>query len=141
MNYTEVLERTREIVQQGWTRGVAARDEQGRKVRYRQPDACEWCLTGAMAKALHEEWCKEFPGLAGVEMQNDWSFKHAYAMGQHLAWAAQTPKNHTKKPMELIRMLEYWNDRPSTTQQEVLLIIDGAIAASKRGDTYDDSMG
>jgi len=38
----------------GWTRGTAARDAQGQKVRSTAPQATAWCVVGAVDRALYE---------------------------------------------------------------------------------------
>jgi len=40
--------RAAELVEQGWTRGTAARDADGQKVRSMAPRAIGWCVVGAV---------------------------------------------------------------------------------------------
>ncbi len=50
----KILTRAAELVAQGWTRGTAARDAEGRKVRSTAPEAATWCVVGAIDRALYE---------------------------------------------------------------------------------------
>lgn len=46
--------RAAEVIAQGWTRGTAARDADGQKVRSTSPQATRWCVVGAVDRALYE---------------------------------------------------------------------------------------
>src|SRR5215467_9820036 len=50
----KILTRAAELVVMGWTRGTAARDAEGRKVRSTAPAATTWCVVGAIGRALYE---------------------------------------------------------------------------------------
>jgi hypothetical protein len=50
----KILLRAAELVEQGWTRGTAARAADGLKVRSMSPAATSWCLVGALDRALYE---------------------------------------------------------------------------------------
>jgi hypothetical protein len=45
--HQKLLLRAAELVEQGWTRGTAARDAAGQKVRSISPQATAWCVVGA----------------------------------------------------------------------------------------------
>jgi hypothetical protein len=42
------------IERRGWTTGASARDEQGYVVRVASPEACCWCVAGAVQKVTHD---------------------------------------------------------------------------------------
>ena len=50
----KILTRAAELVAQGWTRGTAARDAEGRKVPSTASEATAWCVVGAIDRALYE---------------------------------------------------------------------------------------
>jgi hypothetical protein len=52
--HQKVLLRAAELVELGWTRGTAARDADGQKVRSTSPQATAWCVVGAVDRALYE---------------------------------------------------------------------------------------
>src|SRR5260370_130791 len=52
--HQKILLRAAELVAQGWTRGTAARDADGQKVRSTAPPATVWCVVGAVDRALYE---------------------------------------------------------------------------------------
>jgi hypothetical protein len=47
----KVLRRAAELVEQGWTSGHSARDEQGQPCFYYDPRAVRWCMDGAVRLA------------------------------------------------------------------------------------------
>ena len=52
--HQKILLRAAELVAMGWTRGTAARDASGQKVRSTAPQATAWCVVGAVDRALYE---------------------------------------------------------------------------------------
>ena len=50
MTITGYLQDVLALVRRGWTRNVAAKDKQGRRVTPTHQGACRWCLTGAMER-------------------------------------------------------------------------------------------
>jgi hypothetical protein len=52
--HQKILLRAAELVELGWTRGTAARDAEGRKVRSTSAQANSWCVVGAVDRALYE---------------------------------------------------------------------------------------
>ena len=60
--------RAAELVEQGWTRGTAARDVGGQKVRSTSPAATSWCVVGAVDRALHELLNIDVYDLPGLEI-------------------------------------------------------------------------
>jgi hypothetical protein len=52
--HQKILLHAAELVELGWTRGTAARDADGQKVRSTAPQASAWCVVGAVDRALYE---------------------------------------------------------------------------------------
>jgi hypothetical protein len=52
--HQKLLLRAAELITMGWTRGTAARDAEGQKVRSTAPQATAWCIVGALDRALCE---------------------------------------------------------------------------------------
>ncbi len=50
----EVIAHAVKIVENGWTRGVNARDLNGRQVDHTSPTAARFCAIGAVARAEHD---------------------------------------------------------------------------------------
>lgn len=51
MSTLDDLRKTKEFLQRGWTKRFAAIDENGTSVLPTSPDACKWCLLGAIRAA------------------------------------------------------------------------------------------
>ncbi len=65
--HEKILLRAAELVAMGWTRGTAARDATGQKVRSTAPQATAWCVVGAVDRALYELWTVDVYALLGLE--------------------------------------------------------------------------
>jgi hypothetical protein len=66
--HEKLLLRAAEVVAQGWTRGTAAREANGQKVRSTSPQATRWCVVGAVDRALYELWTLEVYDLLGLDV-------------------------------------------------------------------------
>jgi hypothetical protein len=66
--HQKLLLRAAELVALGWTRGTAARDATGQKVRSTAPQATAWCVVGAVDRALYELWNLDVYALLGLEV-------------------------------------------------------------------------
>ena len=75
-----VLGRAKELVSQGWTQGSSARTAQGDSVDAVRSTACEWCVTGAVKKALYETVLTDQQRAIHRETLFDW-FKVANNIG------------------------------------------------------------
>jgi hypothetical protein len=64
----KTLLRAAELVAMGWTRGTAARDANGQKVRSTAPQASAWCVVGAVDRALYELLNVDVYALLGLEV-------------------------------------------------------------------------
>jgi hypothetical protein len=66
--HQKILLHAAELVAQGWTRGTAARDADGQKVRSTAPQASAWCVVGAVDRALYELLTLDVYDLLGLEL-------------------------------------------------------------------------
>jgi hypothetical protein len=66
--HQKLLLRAAELVAMGWTRGTAARDTTGQKVRSTTPQATAWCVVGAVDRALYELWSLDVYTLLGLDV-------------------------------------------------------------------------
>ena len=66
--HEKILLRAAELVAMGWTRGTAARDASGQKVRSTAPQATAWCVVGAVDRALYELWAIDVYALLGLDV-------------------------------------------------------------------------
>jgi hypothetical protein len=66
--HQKILLRAAEVVALGWTRGTAARDATGQKVRSTEPQATAWCVVGAVDRALYELLNVDVYDLLGLEV-------------------------------------------------------------------------
>jgi hypothetical protein len=97
----DVLVRSRALIAKGWTQAAAARDANGRECAAFAAEAISWCAAGAICCCIR-------PGGASYNAV-------AAAMGFSSAIAAPDS-------------LPVFNDRQTTTQQDVLDAFDRAIA-------------
>ncbi len=67
--HEKILLRAAELVAMGWTRGTAARDATGQKVRSTAAQATAWCVVGAVDRALYEMWTLDVYALLGLEVE------------------------------------------------------------------------
>ena len=66
--HQKLLLRAADLVAMGWTRGTAARDANGQKVRSTAPQATAWCVVGAVDRALYDLWSLDVYALLGLEV-------------------------------------------------------------------------
>jgi hypothetical protein len=66
--HQKILLRAAALVAMGWTRGTAARDATGQKVRSTAPQATAWCVVGAVDQALYELLNVDDYDLLGLEV-------------------------------------------------------------------------
>lgn len=50
----DILERAAVVLHRGWCRGALARNARGKKVMPEAPEACAWCMAGAVFRARYE---------------------------------------------------------------------------------------
>lgn len=101
----ERLKKVRERLAQGWTQGCYARDKDGKRTQPTWPDAVRWCVLGACYSSTE-------PGLFSGSCDTD----ARDALYQALDDIGQKTG------------LATWNDLAGRTQEEVLALVDRAIA-------------
>jgi hypothetical protein len=100
--HEKLLLRAAELVAMGWTRGTAARDANGQKVRSTAPQATAWCVVGAVDRALYELWGLDVYALLGLEVD-------AYDTAPCPSELLRT----LRRPLQRVlghRDLAHWND-------------------------------
>ena len=105
MSIVQKLTETKSKLQAGWTQHTYARNEKGEIVHSHSPDACSFCMIGAMratgAWESHEAFCRVHEAIGGAGFQGT---------------------------------IPDFNDRPEATQDEVVAVIDRSIKlAQERG--------
>jgi hypothetical protein len=126
--HEKILLRAAELVAMGWTRGTAARDATGQKVRSTEPQATAWCVVGAVDRALYELWALDVYALLGLEVD-----AYDTACPSEVLRALRRPLQHVLGR----RDLAHWNDHgcPGPVAAEQLLREAAATAAR----SYDGS--
>ena len=104
MTPLEVLREAEKLVEEGWCQGVAARTFSGFAVTPNDPDACSWCLTGAISKAA-----------GGSE--TDLDIKVLHIVFHHLF--GRPPDVYHKRTYSVSE----WNDFPGREKAEVLKVL------------------
>jgi hypothetical protein len=103
---------------QQWTRGGLARSMLGKAVGPLSDLACCWSLSGALARSLYE--------LMGPRVSDaDW--QNAYDAAVLALWQvlpADHPRTH-RRGLDL----DGFNDYPATTHEQILNLLDRALAA------------
>jgi hypothetical protein len=108
MNKLESLEKTKALLSSPdkWTKGAMAHDANRNSVGWGHPDAVCWCLSGALAHVcggINERWSKGLWALSNA-------IRPADAAGVSIA---------------------IWNDNIGRTYDDVINILDKAIAKEK----------
>jgi hypothetical protein len=121
--HEKILLRAAELVAMGWTRGTAARDASGQKVRSTAPQATAWCVVGAVDRALNELWNLDAYHLLGLEVD---AYDTAPCPSELL--------RALRRPLQRVlgrRGLAHWNDHvcPGPAAAEELLREAAATAA------------
>jgi len=113
--HEKILLRAAELVALGWTRGTAARDATGQKVRSTAPQATAWCVVGAVDRALYELLNVDVYALLGLEVD---AYDTAPCPSEVLR-ALRRPLQHVLGR----RGLAHWNDHgcPGPAAAEQLL--------------------
>ena len=113
--HEKLLVRAAELVELGWTRGTAARDTKGQKVRSTSPQATAWCVVGAVDRALYELLNLDVYDLLGLEVDAYDTAPCSLAIQRALRRPLQRVLGH--------RGLAHWNDYgcPSPAAAEQLL--------------------
>ena len=100
--HEKILLRAAELVAMGWTRGTAARDASGQKVRSTAPQAVAWCVVGALDRAVYELGALDVYALLGLDVERYDSAPCSLAIVREL-----------RRPVQRVlgcRDLALWND-------------------------------
>src|ERR1700730_7708189 len=121
--HQKILLRAAELVAMGWTRGTAAPDATGQKVRSTAPQATAWCVVGAVDRALYELLNADVYALLGLEVD---AYDPAPCPSEVL--------RALRRPLQQVlgrRDLAHWNDHgcPGPAAAEQLLPEAAATAA------------
>lgn len=109
MTPVDFLGNMRKVVESGWTKGALARSENGFNVLITDPQACSFCLSGAYLYVKRRM-------LPAAEAQ-----------------VAYTAFQAIKDRLGITEMGELidWNDDRARTKEQVLELLDGAMAICK----------
>jgi hypothetical protein len=104
------------LVREGWTQSCSARNAYGEATAAADPQACCWCLTGALARAIPYG-----PAVENIERR--------LAATKALNTALRTRPRWTiaDSSIEDRSHLEVWNDQRERTQAEVVELVEQAI--------------
>lgn len=102
------IKQMRELIQKGWCTGAHARDSRNGRTHYDDPDACKWCIQGALNLVLDRQLTIT-SGLTGS----------VYAAIRGAIKASKYPDNGV--------ILSYFNDFICPNQEAMLEILDSAI--------------
>lgn len=105
-----LLHAARARVQTGWTQRAYARDEWRRGVDPLDPEAIAWCLFGAVVAAAEGDGARMAPVL------------------RILRRLVKAPDAEAAD----VTVIVTWNDQPGRTREEVLALLDDAIALAER---------
>ena len=99
-------------IQQGWTQGKMSTTQSGAEVDPFSPLAERFCLLGAVWKEYR--YPNEDEALILMELFH--------------ALTGETPRSNSSSLVAYTNRLVYWNDDPVRTKEEVLALLDKAIA-------------
>ena len=111
-----ILERAAALVRVGWTQMAFARDAEGRICGESDDVACQWCMTGALERAI-----EAVPGVAP-------SLAQANAYGA----VCTAIRRCESIPSEAAVRIPTWNDQPGRTKGEVLAVLRTAHVIAKQ---------
>lgn len=118
-NTQSILTRARDLVAVGWCQYAHAKTEEGHVVEALHRDACAYCTTGAVIRAMYER----NPDMDEEDEDEE----------RHCAVAALLTFTDcgTNNPPDINEAsLAGWNDRDTMTQPQVLTIFTRAIEAT-----------
>ena len=121
----EILERMIRLLEQGWCQGAAAHDDAGRSVDALDSDAVEFCLTGAIARALID---------VGYSIKDVrlWGAVCDRLAQQHLNANHALIARAWLYPDASQLLLIGFNDHKDTTREDVILLAKHALDAAQR---------
>ena len=108
MKTKNVLQDARKLLEQGWTKGVCARDIDGKPVNTRDAEACSWCPEGAIY-AIEQNW---------------------HIVDEALSLLLLLVNRFSNREYDDV---DEFNDHPGTTKEDVLELFDQAITRCDNG--------
>ena len=116
----DILKETRAILDQpgNWTKNRNAEDKEGNEVAPAEAQACAWCLQGALMLATRRQ---------GLEIYSE-TYDTARGIIERLA-LTRLPASRVRNayPYPILS----FNDDGATTHDQVLLVLDDAVAARR----------
>ena len=109
-----LLEKTKEIVERGWTQGRSAETQFGKTCSPKSPFAHNWCLIGACELTFHECMLEK----------DDW--REWVSLLRRILWDTDGPWSCANG-----KSLVEWNDAPERTKADILALLDAAIERAK----------
>lgn len=124
----EGLEIVRELIASGWTRGREAAYESGSECEPTSPNACKFCLTGAIERAVRGP--APAPSKASAwrwspVSRSKWRLTRAL----RARLATEIKRGRTLDTMRPATSIIYFNDERARSKEQVLAVIDAAIAS------------
>jgi hypothetical protein len=119
--HQKILVRAAELVEQGWTRGTAARDACGQKVRSTSPQATAWCVVGAVDRAVYELLNLDAYALLGLEIE-------AYDKAPCPPGVLRALRRPVQQVLGLSGGLAHWNDNVCEGQAAAERLLRAAAA-------------
>lgn len=121
MSLSETLDRVSDIIKEGWCQGMEAADKDGIGVYAIQSEACAWCLTGAVVRALPLPR-DESGGLVGHGFQAalEQQFEAFAVLADAIAEVRGKDCFRRYLAMDVCRA---WNDVTGRTKEEVLELV------------------
>jgi hypothetical protein len=101
---TIILRDVRNYITKGWCQGSLAKDSQGAPIDENDPNACQWCLIGAIRASVFKR---------GIRDNYFVDYIYGYI------WRHTIVKPHGG--------IASYNDSPNTTHQSVLAVLDDLI--------------
>lgn len=95
----QILTNTKARINSGWCQNYWAKDEKGHCCSYENPNACSFCINGAVLKS------RTSPDI------------DVYDVFRHIRRAGNIPSMG----------IPLWNDNPNRTKEEVIALLDKAI--------------
>ena len=122
----KILRRTRDLIKEesSWIKGFPAVDKSGNDVKPTDPEACRWCLTGAVTYALHE-------GIVDGNVITNSLWSTFTLRGSVYRKIADVLREENSKRLDLSGFnsqgIVGFNDYPETTHSEILDLLDKTI--------------
>lgn len=134
----EVLQGARQLIAEGWCQGEPARDAAGKLVPPNTPDACAFCLWGALEKMYYTlSFLRLGEGYDSVakERRARAAYNEAVRIVEDQVYPGGAPiVQDEREGSAYYKDLSDWNDEEGRTQEEVLAVLDETITRIEKGD-------